>query len=966
MRVDRLEVAGFGSLRDLTVDFHTRLTVVLGDNESGKSTLHRAIRAALYGMDAGGQGRPVDRSDWVRWTPWHPGPYGVALTYTLDDGRRIRVARRLDVREQPVQVLELGGSELTDELRRGRAVTPGRFHLGLEEAVFCATAWLGDDGLGLAATDGPSGRVKDVQQAIERLADTGQGMTAADALARLRAAQQRVGTERRAGSQLGVATLRLRDLTLRLDEASRQAAAVSSERQRLRDLEAAAAEAADRRLDAERRWLRGRIADIESRLGHLDTAGADAAELVATVDETARFANFPLDLEEQVTRLGGELNQVTASSAEASARWQAAEANLAALRRRRGEIEAGLHVVDTAPQVDSDVIASAARLEGEVAALEAACSATLSDAGADSRMEALRREIAGTGLSSLPAEAVPAMAALLRDGRGAGWGWRSWWSAIAAAIVVAAAATGAVLVGSHHSELALIAILVGVVGALAATVIALVFNRRVSPAAERLRQIGSDLGLDDASLEQLAQRLPTLDALQTALYREEARRESRRAELAALQATASALADRCAALAAGAAGRAVEPVRAGSTETLLKQARAALAGVGELGALHRRRRELEQEDSTLEVQEQSLSALEEEAARRADAVQGLERRLVQLLASVGMEPGEGPAASVAAIHEATEGRRRHDAATAALAEVQRRQWAIGAEADLRRLLEQLWEELFRRGETGTDGEREPLGAAELQQLEREAEHARQTAISAGEQARELRARLLVVLETLPDLTDLEDERAAAEAERDLALHRRDAIALAIHLIEQASRRTHRDLAPQLAAAITDRLSLLTDERYRAVNVDTEHFAVSLLSEGRPDMLPLEHASHGTRDQVSLLLRIALAETLSAGVEPVPLLLDEPLLTSDPHRRETMLRFVHELSAHQQVLLTAADPIVASLLREIAGPTDVSVVTLGATGVSDPVIETTGERTDTRTRRVRVLRPAGDLIRSTLR
>ena len=960
MRIERLEVAGFGSLRETTVDFHPRLTVVLGDNESGKSTLHRAIRAALYGMDAGGQGRPVDRSDWARWAPWQAGPYGVALTYTLDDGRRIRVARRLDVREQPVQVLELGGSELTDELRRGRAVTPGRFHLGLEEAVFCATAWLGDDGLGLTAADGPGGRVRDVQQAIERLADTGQGTTAADALVRLRAAQQRVGTERRAGSQLGVATVRFRDLTLRLEDATRQASAVSSERQRLGDLETAAAEAADRRLEAERAWLRGRIADIESRLQHLDGADSDAAELAATVEETARFANFPLDLEEHVTRLGGELNQAAAAAAESSARWHASEDKLSTLRRRRSEIEVGLRVVDTAPKVDADILGSAARLEGEVAALEAACAATRSDAGADSRMEALRREIAGTGLSSIPPEAVPAMAAVLRDGRGAEWGWRNWWSAIAAVLVVAAAVTGAALVAAHHEQLALVTIIAGLVGAVVAAVAGHVVHRGVSPAADRLRQIGRDLGLDDASLEQLAQRLPTLDALQTALYREEARQESRRAEMAALQATASALADRCAALAANASGSTPEPVRAGSTETLLKQARASLAGVGELGALHRRRSELEQEDGSLEVQEQGLSALEQEAARRAEAVRTLEQRLVQLLAGAGMDPGASPAASVTAVHNASEARRQHDAATSALAEVQRRVWAIGAEADLRRLLQQLWEELFRRGERDTEGERVPLGAAELQQLEREAEHARQTAQSAGDQARELRARLLVVLETLPDIADLEDERDAAAAERDLVLHRRDALALAIHLIEQASRRTHRDLAPQLAGAITDRLSLLTDERYRAVNVDTEHFAVSLLTDDRPDMLPLEHASHGTRDQVSLLLRIALAETLSAGMEPVPLLLDEPLLTADPHRRETMLRFVLELSAQQQVVLTAADPRVPGALGEIAGEANVTVVTLGDATPAEPVIETTGQHA----RRVRVLRPAGDLIRST--
>lgn len=956
MRIERLEVAGFGSLHEVTVDFHQRLTVVLGDNESGKSTLHRAIRAALYGMDAGGQGRPVDRSEWARWTPWRPGPYGVALTYQLDDGRRIRVARRLDIREQPVQVLELGGSELTDELRRGRMVTPGRFHLGVDEAVFSATAWLGDDGLALSAADGPGGRVRDVQQAIERLADTGSGATAAEALRRLHDAQQRVGTERRAGSRLGTATVRLRDLTLRLDEATRQSNAVASERQRLRDLEAAAAEAADRRLDAERRWLRGRIGDIESRLTHAATAQEEVAELTATVAETARYAEFPLELEEQATRLGGELNQAAAAAAEAASRKKDAETSLETLRRRRSEIAAGLRAVDSAPRVDAESLGGAARLEGEVAALEAACAATRADAGADSRIEALRREIAATGLSGMPAEAVPAMTALLREPSGSGWRWRSWWSGVAAVALVASLTLGGFLLAAHHVAPALVGALTGVLIAGVLAYAGHIRGRAASPASSRLRELGRGLGLEDASLDEVARRLPTLAALQSALYQEEARLDNRNAESAALHATASALAERCVALAAATTGVEAEPVRAGSTETLLRQARAALDSVGEIGALHTRRRELESEDQTLETKEATLVELEEEARRRSEAVGTLERRLVQLLVSAGMQPGASPAASVTALREASEGRRRHEAAVAALNEVQRRVWAIGKEADLQRLLQQLWEELLRRGDDDTESQRLPLGAPELQELEQQAEHARQSATAAGEQARELRARLAAVLENLPDIADLEDERAAAAADRDHALHQRDAIGLAIHLIEQASRRTHRDLAPQLAAGIASRLALVTDARYREVNVDTEHFAVSLLCHERPDMLPLEHASHGTRDQVSLLLRIALAETLSAGIEAVPLLLDEPLLTADPHRREAMLRFVHELSAGQQVVLTAADPRVPALLREIAGEMHIAVVHLGD---AEPLIEAQGERT----RRVRVL-PAGDLIRST--
>ncbi|HEX6539448.1 MAG TPA: hypothetical protein VF155_09730, partial [Candidatus Dormibacteraeota bacterium] len=553
-------------------------------------------------------------------------------------------------------------------------------------------------------------------------------------------------------------------------------------------------------------------------------------------------------------------------------------------------------------------------------------------------------------------EAVPAMASLLRDRGGAGWRWRTWWSASAAVILVVAAAAAGFLAASSYATLALVAAGAGVAVAGVLAYAGHTRLRGLSPAADRLRAFGRGLGLDDASLELLADRLPTLAALQAALYKEQARVESRKAESAALHATAAALAERCVALAAATTGAAPEQIRAGPTQALLRQARAALADLGELGALHKRRSELENEDRELGSKEETLSALEEEANHRADAVVSLEQRLVQLLSGAGMAPGASPAASVTALRQACESRRRHDAAVSALNEVHRRVWAIGKEADLQRLLQQLWEELLRRGDDDTEAERVPLGAAELQELEREAEHARQTATAAGEQARDLRARLAAVLENLPDLADLEDERDAAAAERLEALHRRDALERAIQLIEQASRRTHRDLAPQLASGIAKRLALLTDDRYQAVNVDTEHFAVSLLSDERPDMLPLEHASHGTRDQVSLLLRIALAETLSAGIEPLPLLLDEPLLTADPRRREAMLRFVQQLSTGHQVVLTAADPRVATMLRDIAGATAMSVIQLGDT---EPVIEAHGRSE----RRVRVL-PAGDLIRST--
>jgi len=150
--------------------------------------------------------------------------------------------------------------------------------------------------------------------------------------------------------------------------------------------------------------------------------------------------------------------------------------------------------------------------------------------------------------------------------------------------------------------------------------------------------------------------------------------------------------------------------------------------------------------------------------------------------------------------------------------------------------------------------------------------------------------------------------------------------------------------------VAARLSLLTDARYVDVNVDTDHFAVALLGRERPDMVPLELTSHGTRDQVTLLLRLALCEVLGGAGEPAPLCLDEPLLTADARRRDVFLDFLHKLSETHQVVLATANPEVAATMRAVSAD-DCAVISLdsGVAGAQSSV-ETTGRRVG----RVRVL------------
>jgi DNA repair protein SbcC/Rad50 len=915
MILERLEITGFGCLHDVSEELHPRVTVIAGRNESGKSTLLRAVRAALYGIDAGGQGRAVERSDWARFEPWTRGAYGLALTYKLDDGRRIRVARRLDTREQSVQVLELGGSELTDELRSGRAVTPGRFHLGIDEAVFCATAWLGDDGLRIDAPEGARQRAGQLQEAIERLADTRRGVTAVQALGRLRDAMDRVGSERRATSPLGVATARLRALEPMLADARARLSAVALDQERLASLEATLAVETAQWVDTERARLSGRLADTVHRSRQLTELAHEARLHAATLDATAAYSRFPLDAETEVTTLGGELAQARASAVEASGRWDTAVERLRPIRARREEIARGVAALGTrheAPFESGTAGERAQRLRGE---LIAATAAAHRETGDDAREAALRREIAATGLRGLPATVIDELLPQLELAKRGGTAL----SVAAVFIAGCAAALGLLLAGAHNVVPSLAAAGLGAAAAAICFWLAWRRSHSASTAREAARQIAMEAGADPADVERLSARLPVLRALHEALDDTERRTSRRRADAEAAHVSLASLLERCQELAAHSGAAETRPRAAATADAVIAAAGEILDRVDMTVAGSRRREELLAEDAILAAEEASCARLRDDVDRSARTVANLESRLRGLLDATGMLlPDRDPALAVAGFRHACESRRGHDEARRRLADLQRSARALGGDAAaLENLEADISDQLAKRGgDVAAALAATPPDAAGLQQLDLDAERARRAATSAGDQARELRARLGGVLDTLPSIADLEDELDACASARERGLHQLKALRTAADMIESASRVTHRELAPRLAQSLASRLNLLTGARYLNVNVDTDHFALGLLTRERPDMVSLDAVSHGTRDQVALLLRLALCEVLGGAGERAPLLLDEPLLTSDPARRETFIEFLHDLSATHQVLISTADPATIEAVSRV--------------------------------------------------
>ncbi len=79
-------------------------------------------------------------------------------------------------------------------------------------------------------------------------------------------------------------------------------------------------------------------------------------------------------------------------------------------------------------------------------------------------------------------------------------------------------------------------------------------------------------------------------------------------------------------------------------------------------------------------------------------------------------------------------------------------------------------------------------------------------------------------------------------------------------------------------------------------------------------------SHGTAEQVYLLLRIALADQLTRPGELSPLILDDPTPHFDTERTLAVLDLLLQVSEERQVILFSQEPeILAWAERHLTGP-----------------------------------------------
>ena len=115
--------------------------------------------------------------------------------------------------------------------------------------------------------------------------------------------------------------------------------------------------------------------------------------------------------------------------------------------------------------------------------------------------------------------------------------------------------------------------------------------------------------------------------------------------------------------------------------------------------------------------------------------------------------------------------------------------------------------------------------------------------------------------------------------------------VALKAINGASDNLRREISPRLGEYSTELLSIMTDRKYAALDVDSELKVNFTNSDGKEKSV--DYLSGGTRDLTYIAVRMALIDMLYT--EKPPICFDETFANQDNRRAASMMKAIKKLS-----------------------------------------------------------------------
>ncbi len=184
--------------------------------------------------------------------------------------------------------------------------------------------------------------------------------------------------------------------------------------------------------------------------------------------------------------------------------------------------------------------------------------------------------------------------------------------------------------------------------------------------------------------------------------------------------------------------------------------------------------------------------------------------------------------------------------------------------------------------------------------------------SLQEQVAVLKQELFKVQSGMPEQAteDLETELKLLEDELAKLKKEGRAVNLVREQFKEMKEELDADTYAPLVETFTSYIALATGGRYRVAELDGPLPDEIVTADGRA--MPVHLLSTGTIGGTALALRLAMAKYL-LGEEEGFVIMDDPLLSLDPERKQSAAELIQEFAAEKQLIITTFDPETAALL-----------------------------------------------------
>ncbi len=120
-------------------------------------------------------------------------------------------------------------------------------------------------------------------------------------------------------------------------------------------------------------------------------------------------------------------------------------------------------------------------------------------------------------------------------------------------------------------------------------------------------------------------------------------------------------------------------------------------------------------------------------------------------------------------------------------------------------------------------------------------------------------------------------------------------------LKTARAHTLRSATSVLKQEIEKYISMITNDRYRTVEVDSDTLNISVYAPEKRGYVDIKRLSRATIDQIYLAARLGMVKLVSGNKKP-PLLLDDPFIAFDDNRLEATMELLIRIAHEYQILL----------------------------------------------------------------